>query len=74
MLRLISPLAMRPAAAAISLSWFTEASLMPSTSRSRASGAWMTSANEPNFLISAFASGLVSRRGIAANSAISNSS
>jgi hypothetical protein len=41
---------MRPAAAAISLSWLTEASLMPSTSRSRASGAWTTSANEPNLL------------------------
>ena len=74
MLRLISPLATRLAAAASSLSWLIEASLIPSTSRRRASGAWMTSAKEPNFFSSDLASGLVSRRGRAGNSAISSSS
>jgi hypothetical protein len=47
---------------------------MPSTSRSRASGAWITSANEPKTLSSAFAGGLVSRRGSAGNSASSSNS
>jgi len=47
---------------------------MPSTSRNSASGAWMTSANEPNFFNSDLASGFVSRRGKAANNAISNNS
>ena len=57
------PLAMRLAAAAISLSSVIDASPTPSTSRSRASGAWITSANEPNVSISVLASGLTSRRG-----------
>jgi hypothetical protein len=67
-------LATRLAAAAINLSWLIEASPMPSISRSRATGAWITSANEPKVLSSALASGFVSRRGNAGNSAISSSS
>jgi hypothetical protein len=65
---------MRFAAAAISLIWLMDASPIPSISRNRASGACMTSANDPNFFNSDLASGLVSRRGTAANSAISSSS
>jgi hypothetical protein len=50
------------------------ASLNPFTSASRASGAAITSANEPNFASRFLASGLTSRRGNARNSNNSRSS
>jgi hypothetical protein len=73
-LRAISRLAARPEAAASNLSWLMQASPMPFTSRRRVTGAWITSVKEPNFFKSSLASGLVSRRGIAANNAISSNS
>jgi hypothetical protein len=68
------PLAMRLAAAAISLSSVTVLSPTPLTSRSRASGAWTTSANEPKVLISILASGLTSPWALAVNNTISSNS
>jgi hypothetical protein len=43
------------------------ASPSPSISLSRSMGAAITSANEPNFSMSCFASGFTSRRGMARN-------
>ena len=51
-----------------------EAALMPSISASRSGRAAIASANEPKRAISALASGLTSRRGIARNSTSSSNS
>jgi hypothetical protein len=62
----------RAAAACTILNSVIAESPSPLTSTSRASGAAITSANEPNFSSSVLASGLTSRRGSARNSSSSS--
>jgi hypothetical protein len=70
---------MAPRSSRLAAAWTTFNSVMPAppspfTSASRASGAAITSAKEPNFASKVLASGLTSRRGSARNKSSSNSS